>query len=90
MSKQTWCHEPTMWLLRYGRKHSGGWDDVDDCTCEHPDLCGIPDDCDTDLVCAAPDLLEALEAIIGLSDAVLPHGTRRQARAAIAKAKGES
>ena len=41
------------------------------------------------LIAAAPELLEALEAIIGLSDAVLPHGTRRQARAAIAKAKGE-
>lgn len=46
-----------------------------------------PSDGDKNLIAAAPELLEALEAITKVNIA-LPFGLREQAEAAIAKAKG--
>lgn len=49
-----WSANALLWLLRYGRKNSGRWDD------EVADHEYMPDDDDTKLIAAAPELADAL------------------------------
>jgi hypothetical protein len=76
--------EALRWLLRYGRKISGPWDEVDMADDEW-----MADDGDADLLAAAPDLLAACEAMLtqigrpGMAEA------RQKALDAVAKARGE-
>jgi hypothetical protein len=51
--------EALRYLLRYGRKVSGPWDDVDMADDEW-----MADDDDADLLAAAPELLKACEAML--------------------------
>jgi hypothetical protein len=86
--------EALRYLLRYGRKVSGPWDDVDMADDEW-----MADDDDADLLAAAPELLEALEAMEETVNQVVS-GIRNgstvewvalltKAQAAIRKATGE-
>jgi len=56
---------------------------------EQSHICTAKSYADAALIAAAPDLLEALEAIVRFNTP-LPHGLLEQARAAIAKARGEA
>jgi len=52
-----WSERAIYWLLRFGRKHSGAWDEV-------PEKDGnLPDDKDSKLIAAAPDLLEYVQRL---------------------------
>lgn len=52
-----WSVEAIYALLRFGRKSGGSWDDIGE---EHE---FFPDENDANLIAAAPELLEALEAV---------------------------
>ena len=86
MSKHTplpWNREAIYWLLRYGRKNFGCWSDLD--IWPEDDPMSMPDENDTNLVGAAPQLLEACELALESDDPAV----KDVLRAAIAKAKGE-
>ena len=58
MITQKICRERFYALLRYGRKHSGSWDDGD---CKHGDnYCFLPTDDDLDDLCDAYEKYTAL------------------------------
>lgn len=94
--------EPVKWdrdaidsLLRFGRKNDGPWNDSAGIDKDGRELY-MPDDGDTDLVAAAPDLYEALEeALIDWDDSQFyqdyPYKIEwaDKARAALAKARGK-
>ena len=97
MSKHTpapWNRQAINRLLRFGRKNSGSWDDVD--IWPEDDSMSMPDENDTNLIAAAPELLEALEALLNghtiIEHEALGYLTSTlwdNARKAVAKAKGE-
>ncbi len=53
-----WSVEAIYALLRFGRKSGGSWDDIGE---EHE---FFPDEDDANLIAAAPEMLEALEAMV--------------------------
>jgi len=55
MNRIAWDYESTKWLLRFGRKHDGPWNESG---------LPIPDDGDAVLVCAAPVLLDACKTVL--------------------------
>ena len=86
-------HTPGPWLSR------GKSDSVHESSDTHPYGCQIfrfaedqgPSDDDLNLILSAPDLLEALSEIINDGGKfVMTNETHRQARAAIAKARGDA
>jgi hypothetical protein len=76
--------EALRWLLRYGRKNSGPWDEVDMAGDEW-----MATDDDADLLAAAPDLLRACEAMLAQIGRPGMAEARQKALDAIQKARGE-
>jgi hypothetical protein len=80
-----WSVEAIYALLRFGRKSGGSWDDIGE---EHE---FFPDEDDASLIAAAPEMLEALEAMVEM---VEMNGLGKRyaldlAASAIKKARGE-
>jgi len=80
-----WSVEAIYALLRFGRKSGGSWDDIGE---EHE---FFPDEDDANLIAAAPEMLEALEAMVEM---VEMNGLGKRyaldlAASAIKKARGE-
>jgi len=80
-----WSVEAIYALLRFGRKSGGSWDDIGE---EHE---FFPDEDDANLIAAAPEMLEALEAMVEM---VEMNGLGKRyaldlAASAIRKARGE-
>jgi len=83
MSKCTpgpWDRDGIYYLLRFGRKNYGPWDD------EIEEGNWMPDEDDADLIAAAPELLAALEELVNTDSTMRDWDA---ARDVIAKAKGE-
>ena len=83
MSKCTpgpWDRDGIYYLLRFGRKSYGPWDD------EIEEGNWMPDEDDADLIAAAPELLAALEELVNTDSTMRDWDA---ARDVIAKAKGE-
>lgn len=90
MSKHTpapWNPEAINRLLRFGRKNSGSWDDVD--IWPEDDSMNMPDENDTNLIAAAPELLEVAKLVIEMDSPEDATALFNMATKAIAKAKGE-
>jgi hypothetical protein len=92
-AQKAWDRDAINYLLRFGRKNSGPWDDTAGVDKNGRELV-MPDDGDTDLVTAAPELYEALDNLLTRlsydkdAKAWFPEEQER-ARCALRKARGE-
>lgn len=85
-------HTPGPWKIRRLGKSQTIFELGPVCADEYAGSCWLDvSESDASLVCAAPDLLEALSEIINDGGKfVMTHETHRKARAAIARARGEA
>lgn len=79
--KVRWSQRRIASVLRYARKNSGPWDDIDmfcDGLDQYEDT-DLPDEEDAPLIAAAPELLEAVEMLlIGAAACAIPHPKERE------------
>lgn len=77
-----WSKEALWYLLRFGRKNSGPWDDA----CEDHEY--MPDEEDAALIAAAPDLLAVADEVLATATVETPPHLVVMAEATIKKARG--